>query len=255
MTPMTGRSWFAALGFAVLALAGGATDVGGQVQASRRELVGIVRDSTGQPIEHATIEVRGAAARSDARGAFRLWTGDVDTLTISIRRLGYFPVSAQIAARQRQWDTVVVQLDRNPQVLASVKVKDQATRAALGLRDFDQRRVQGRGIFVTREEIVARNTMLPSDIFRTMRGVRLVKLRNGIYGARFALYASTRPNCIPDIWLDGQRVRGMEIDELNATEFQAIEVYESWSTVPHEFAPSANAIPCGTIVIWSRVPG
>jgi len=252
---MNGRSSIAALGFAALAVAGAAVDSGGQVQASRRELVGMVRDSAGQPIEDATVEVKGFAARSDARGAFRLWTAEIDTITISIRRLGFYPVSAQIAARQGQWDTVVVHLDRNPQLLASVKVKDQATRAALALRDFDQRRSLGKGIFVTREEIVARNTMLPSDIFRTMRGVKLVRLRNGVYGARFALYSATRPNCIPDIWLDGQRVRGMEIDELNATEFQAIEVYESWSTVPLEFAPSANAIPCGTIVIWSRIPG
>jgi hypothetical protein len=225
------------------------------VQASRRELVGIIRDSAGGPIEDATIEIPGGSARSDGRGAFRLWTIDIDTLTISIRRLGFFPISALITARQRQWDTVVVQLDRNPQVLGSVKVKEAATRSALGLRDFETRRAQGIGLFVTREEIVARNTSLPSDIFRNLRGVRLVKLRNGQYGVRFALYSGNRPNCTPDLWLDGQRARGMEVDEMPATDIQAIEVYESWSTVPAPFAPTSNTIPCGTIVIWTRIPG
>jgi hypothetical protein len=250
---MSGRSWITALIACVLGATGGSAQA--QTQAARRELVGIIRDSAGAPITDATIEIKGAAVRSNDRGAFRLWTSDIDTLTISIRRLGYFPVSALLTARQRQWDTVMVELNRNPQVLGSVKVNEEATRVALGLRDFDHRRALGAGIFVTREEIVARNTALPSDIFRTMRGVKVVKQRNGVYGVRFSLYSASRPNCVPDIWLDGQRVRGMEVDELTATEIQAIEVYESWSTVPQAFAPSANAMPCGTIVIWSRVPG
>jgi len=253
MTP-TARSLITALGVGVLALSP-STTADAQTQASRRELVGVIRDSSGAPIEDATIEIKGSSTRSDSRGAFRLWTADIDTLTISIRRLGYFPVSAQIAARQRQWDTVVVELDRNPQVLGSVKVKESATRSALGLRDFEQRRAQGIGIFVTREEIAARNTNLPSDIFRTMRGVRLVRLRNGLYGVRFSLYSGNRPGCVPELWLDGQRARGMEVDELTANDIHAIEVYESFSTVPAPFAPSSNAVPCGTIVIWSRIPG
>jgi hypothetical protein len=254
MRPRTPRFLITVLGAAALTAAVSGLARGQVQQASRRELVGVIRDSTGAPIEDATIEIAGAAARSDARGAFRLWTGDIDTLTISIRRLGYFPVSAQIAARQRQWDTVVVQLDRNPRVLGSVKVNEAATRSALGLRDFEQRRAIGIGIFVTREEVVARNTSLPSDIFRTMRGVRLVKLRNGVWGVRFAAY-SNRPSCVPDLWLDGQRARGMEVDEISATDIQAIEVYESWSTVPAPFAPTSQSLPCGTIVIWTRIPG
>jgi hypothetical protein len=249
------RSLITALGAGTLILVASPDRSRAQVQASRRELVGIIRDSTGAPIEDATIEVPGGSARSDVRGAFRLWTIDIDTLTISIRRLGYFPISALITARQRQWDTVVVQLDRNPQVLGSVKVKEAATRSALGLRDFETRRATGIGTFVTREEIVARNTALPSDIFRNLRGVRLVKLRNGQYGVRFAMYSGNRPNCVPDLWLDGQRARGMEVDDMPATDIQAIEVYESWATVPGPFAPASNTIPCGTIVIWTRVPG
>ena len=250
------RSLITTLAVAALSVAGFSGAGLGQVQqAGRRELVGIIRDSAGAPIEAAAVEIKGALARSDARGAFRLWTGDVDTVTISIRRLGYYPVSALITARQRQWDTVVVELDRNPQVLGSVKVKEQATRIALGLRDFDDRRALGLGKFVTREEILARNTNLPSDIFRTMRGVRLVKLRSGMYGVRFSLYSGSRPNCIPELWLDGQRARGMEVDDLPATDIQAIEVYESFSTVPAPFAPTSNVLPCGTIVIWTRIPG
>ena len=225
-----------------------------QGQPARRELVGFVRDSAGSPIEDATVAIPGASARTDARGLFRLWTGDVDTLTISIRRLGYAATSALLASRNRQWDTVVVELDRTSQALARVTVKESSTRRALGLRDFEERRARGLGVFFTRDQIEARNTMRPSDVVRTARGVKVVRLRNGSSGIRFISYANKSPGCAPDIWLDGQKTRGMEIDDLTSNDIQAMELYESWSTLPFEFS-QGTAVPCGTIVIWTRVPG
>ena len=223
-------------------------------QPGRRELVGIVRDSAGSPIEDATVAIPGATTRTDGRGAFRLWTQDVDTVTISVRRLGYTAMSALLAARNRQWDTVLVELDRTSQTLAAVTVKESAARRAVGLRDFEERRARGLGVFVTREQIASRNTMRPSDVVRTARGVKLVRLRNGVYGVRFVLYANKSPSCAPDIWLDGQRARGLELDDLTANDIEAMELYESWSTLPFEFSQGPT-VPCGTIVIWTRIPG
>src|SRR4051794_4094567 len=82
-----------------------------QAPPSRRELVGIVKDSAGAGIEGATIEIPGAAVGTNAKGAFQVWTADIDTVTISIRRLGYLPISAQLAARGGRWDTVVVEME------------------------------------------------------------------------------------------------------------------------------------------------
>ena len=226
-------------------------------QPSRRELVGKVRDSTGVGIEGATIDIEGASARTDAKGAFQLWTGDIDTLTISVRRLGFIPISAMVSARHRQWDTVVVEMERNAQVLAALTVKGAPTRRALGLRDFEERRAQGLGIFVTRAEITERNVFRPSDALRNKRGVHLVRLSNGYYGVRFAAYSGGRRGaCTPDIWIDGQMARGLEIDDVSATDIEGMELYESFASVPFEFTPrSVSAGRCGTIVVWTRVPG
>ncbi len=228
-----------------------------RAQPSRRELVGIVRDSAGVGIEGATVDIEGGSARTNAKGAFQLWTGDVDTLTISVRRLGFIPISAMVAARHRQWDTVVVEMDRNAQVLAALTVKGAATRRALGLRDFEERRAKGLGIFVTRAEITDRNVFRPSDVLRNKRGVHLVRLSNGYYGVRFAAYSGGRRGaCAPDIWIDGQVARGMEIDDVSATDIEGMELYESFASVPFEFTPrSVSAGRCGTIVVWTRVPG
>jgi hypothetical protein len=228
---------------------------GAQAPPTRRELVGFVRDAAGNGIEGATVEIRGVAASTNARGAFQMWTTDIDTVTISIRRLGYLAVSAPVAARGGQWDTVVVEMERTSQRLSAITVTGGATRRALGLRDFDARRALGNGIFVTRDEIVARNTTRLSDVLQGKRGIKVVRLRNNVYGIRFAAYSHVRGNCAPNVWVDGQWARELEVDDLPATDIEAVEVYESLGSVPFEFTPQGPGIPCGTIVIWTRIPG
>jgi hypothetical protein len=223
-----------------------------QPNVAGRELIGLVRDASGSALEGAAVEIAGAAVRTDARGAFRLYTSDVDTLTITIRRLGYSVVSALLQARNRQWDTVVVEMDRLPQRLAAAEVRAYNTTRRNGIRDFEERKSEGRGQYFTREQIVARNTMRTSDVVRNARGVRLVKLQRGGFGVRFASFASRNPTCTPTLWLDGQRARGMEIDDVAATDIEAMELYESWTVTPAQFS-EGTAIPCGTIVIWTRV--
>jgi CarboxypepD_reg-like domain len=223
-------------------------------QPARRELVGVVRDAAGKAIDGANVQIPGAAARTDERGAFQLWTGEIDTVTISIRRLGYAAVSALIAARNGQWDTVMVEMEQNSQHLAAVTVTGSRVRRSLGLRDFEERRAKRSGVFVTRDEIAAHNTTRVSDVLRGRRGLTFVRLRSG-YGVRFALHTGKRSNCTPDVWLDGQRVKGLEVDELLPQDIEAMELYESISGLPFEFTPPDASIPCGTIVIWTRIPG
>lgn len=225
-----------------------------QPNVAGRELVGFVRDSSGLGIEGAAVELGGVVGRTDARGAFRLYTGPIDTVTLSVRRLGFAPVSALLSARNRQWDTVVVELERVAQQLAPSTTSASAATRRLGLRDFEERRDKGLGEFVTRADIVARNTMRPSDVVRTTRGVRLVKLASGGFGVRFAAFAGKRPNCVPNMWIDGQLARGAELDDLTANDIEAMELYENWTSTPVEFSKGPS-LPCGTIVVWTRIPG
>jgi len=81
-----------------------------------------------------------------------------------------------------------------------------------------------------------------------------VRLRTGGYGARFAAFSGSRSGCTPNLWIDGQLVPGAEIDDVLATDLEAIELYENWTSTPHQFS-KGTALPCGTIVLWTRVPG
>ena len=242
-----------AIGVLVVSAARMAGAQGVQVaQGTRRELVGVVRDPNGAALEGVSVGAQGTTVRSDARGGFRLFTTHSDTVTIALRLVGFEPIDALLTARASGWDTVLVQMERGAQRLAGVNVKEAPTRKALGLRSFEERRGRASGVFLTREDIIERQATRLSDVLRTRRGVTIVRGR-----VRFASsLGGNRVACIPDVWLDGQRARGMEVDDILASDVEAIELYANFSTVPFEFtATGPQSTPCGTIVIWTRIPG
>jgi hypothetical protein len=222
-----------------------------QPNVGGRELVGFVRDARGSALEGASVEIPGAAVRTDVRGAFRFYTSDLDSVPLTVRRIGYGVISAVLRSRGRQWDTVMVEMEELPQRLTVAEVKAATAARRNGLRDFEDRRSKGRGQFFTREQIVARNTIRTSEVLRGARGVNLVRLRGNALGVRFASHSKS-PNCVPSLWLDGQFARDMEVDDVPANQVEAIELYESWASVPEEFS-RGSADACGTIVIWTRI--
>jgi hypothetical protein len=225
--------------------------------ASRRELVGVVRDPGGVPVEGARVDIPGTSALSNDKGMFQLWTGNIDTVTISIHRLGFAAIEALITARNRQWDTVVVELDPTAQRVTGVTVKVAAGTRQRWMEEFEQRKSRGLGVFVTREQIAARNTTRLSDVLRDRRGINVVRLGTGRYGVRFSTHSGSIRGtaCQPDVWIDGVRARGMEVDDIFASTVEAVELYDTFSTVPMQFSQETNSVPCGTVVIWTRVPG
>lgn len=255
------RAFVIALGLVGVALPGqAAAQAAAQVapaRAPRRELVGVVRDPGGVPVEGARVDIPGRSALSDAKGMFQLWTGDIDTVTISIHRLGFAAIEALITARNRQWDTVVVELDPTAQRVTGVTVKVAAGTRQRWLEEFEQRKSRGLGVFVTREQIAARNTTRLSDVLRDRRGINVVRLGTGRYGVRFSTHSGSIRGtaCQPDLWIDGVRARGMEVDDIFASTVEAVELYDTFSTVPMQFSQETNSVPCGTVVIWTRVPG
>lgn len=221
------------------------------VPANKRQLVGVVRDAAGATVADVTVAIPGFSTRTNARGAFELFTGQIDTVTISLKHIGFEAIEALLTARNKMWDTVVVQLEPTARTLATVNVNDAPTRLGNGYRNFEERRNRGLGSFVTREEIVARGSFRLSDLLRSKRGVNVVKGGK----VRFVSSSGSRSLCQPDIWLDGARSIPMEVDELPSSTVEAMELYPNFSTVPIEFQRvGANTTPCGTIVIWTRVP-
>jgi hypothetical protein len=54
------------------------------------------------------------------------------------------------------------------------------------------------------------------------------------------------------IWIDGQKVPGLEIDDIPLRDVEGMELYNGPATTPMQFSQAQSARNCGTIVVWSR---
>lgn len=242
-----------ALAFApVLALVGLPIAAGAQ----KATVIGVVRDSAGSPIPEADVAIISAhlLSRTDNAGAFLFTRVSTGPAELSVRRLGYAPRSIQLDLRPDAKDTIIVVMVAQALELPGVVVNDQMKRRLLWIEDFYRRRAKGiGGTYYTRDDIEARHASRLSDVLRDAPGVRFVRARGGS-GVRFDSPANFRSNCLPQYWIDGQRVMNIEVDDFPARDIEGIELYAGPSSTPTQFSQGAIT-SCGTVVIWSRVPG
>jgi len=229
----------------------------GSANAQRGILRGVVVDSSGAPIPGAEVTIfsLGRVTRSDSLGRLRFLALPPGTIDLVIRHLGYHARTERVLITGAPYDSIRVTLMSQDVSLTQVDV------SAIGrhpyFAGFDERRARGVGSFVTRAQIDASNTGTPTDLLRNLPQVRVVR-SGGRLLVRFPSNMSVRGRgsalCTPMMWLDGQRAAGMEIDDMRATDIEAIEVYRGASTTPPQFA-TGGANQCGAIVVWTRRKG
>jgi hypothetical protein len=217
---------------------------------------GVVVDSLGKPISEVALGIIAIhqATRTDDHGLFALPGVPKGPVDVSVRRIGYQPLLVRFVVSGAAADSIRVVMAELPEVLEAVTVSAAERHRRQRIEDFYWRRARGIGTYFTREEILSRRASVPSDILRTAKGIRFVRTAGGT-GVRFNTAPSNvRIGCAPMIWIDGQRAPGMEIDEIPLNDIEGIELYNGASTTPAEFW-QANSVQCGTIVVWSRLPG
>jgi hypothetical protein len=226
----------------------------GSVSAQQSLLRGIVTDSAGDPIAEVAVAIVALhyATRTDDAGRFSFSRLPVGEVEVSVRRIGYEPKTIKFMITTAAADSIKVKLAELPEVLSAMAVSVTEQHRRQGIEDFYWRRARGIGAFFTKDEIRARNVSAPSDMLRSTPGVRFVRAGGG-KGIRF-ISPSNRRDCMPTIWLDGQRAIGLEIDDLPANDIEGMELYQSLASTPPQFSRGGGT-PCGTIVVWSRVPG
>jgi hypothetical protein len=246
------------LSVCVLAAIAGIALGPGLAEAQRRSaaITGVVRDSAGAPVVGANVAVVAARAltRTDADGRFTLHRLDPGEAIVSVRRLGFEPRQITTGLRASLTDTLDIFLAPIAYTLEEVRIEGASGRRRTFIEDFYNRRARGIGVYFTRDEIERRHPGRTSDVLRNAPGVRFVQIRGG-YGIRFISASVQRRDCIPMIWLDGQRAPHMEVDEIPVSTIEGIELYSGPATTPLQFAQSISTSACGTIVIWTRIPG
>ncbi|MEO8337939.1 MAG: hypothetical protein ABI664_23400, partial [bacterium] len=177
------------------------------------------------------------------------------TRMLEVRAVGYYPA-------RRRVDVVAgaapvhVALSTLKAVLDTVKVT--AKGGGRDTRAFEERRRSGMGRYFTAADIMKRQPIVSSDIFRNISGVRMmvdaetgelkILLRGGVQSAGAA------DLCAPAIFLNGSflsnNLTAEDIDGLvRPKEIGAVEIYNDVG-IPAEFQRALSG--CGAIVIWSK---
>jgi hypothetical protein len=244
----TARSGFAlAAALLLFPLAGG---------AQPRGLVGLVRDSSGRGVPGAEVRTRGdlLVARSDDSGRFQVARMPDSARGVLVRRLGFAPQRARIRRSDGTTDSILVTLAALAQELPELTVQeyhDSISHAVLA--GFWQRRSHGFGKFVTRDEIERKGSSRFVDVVRAVSSVTIQTYR-GRPEIRFrGSVGSMFRDCPPQYWVDGIPLENGSADEFSPDNVEAIELYASPATTPPQF--STRSRTCGTVVVWTRLPG
>lgn len=222
-----------------------------------RSLVGLVRDSSGHGIPGAEVRARGnvVVAITNDSGRFHVAQMPIGARGVFVRRLGFAPQRSPIqASASSSIDSVVVVLVAVAHPLAAVAVVDpHDSLSRKVLAEFWDRRARGFGKFVTREEIERKGASRFVDVVRSVSSVSImnylgrqeIRFRGGAIG-------STR-DCPPQYWMDGIPLERGSAEEISPENVEAIELYASPATTPPQF--NTRSTTCGTVVVWSRLPG
>ena len=217
-------------------------------------ITGVVKDSSGTPIPNVEVTaIRiSKVVRTDTTGRFVLSRLPAGSADFTFRRLAYAPVVLSIVVPSDDTTDVEVTLGVTALRLTGVVVQEHAAQLRV-LEAFETRRRQGIGHFVTRGEIEKRHPLLLSDMMRTIPGAVIMPGDNGRTALRFARVG--RANCPPQFFVDGMQVTGFSIDDMPPGDVEGVELYAGAAGLPPEFNRMRGTTICGTVAIWTRIPG
>ncbi len=240
---------------ALLAILAGSAPALAQ-KGSARLFGSVVNRGTQGPISGARITHAGDGriVTSDSFGFYRFHDLAAGIIRFTVRAVGFPPTTFSVALTNGERMERDIELDSilDPEAAAAAAAQELPTveveaTAPLGRRymDFERRRSQGRGQYLTRADIETMGASTLQDAVRSLRGVNL-----DCAGTRCSIRMARAPmRCAPEYIVD-ERVDNMFGPTVPVRDIEALEVYTGPSEVPGEFA-GRNA-GCGVVVIWTR---
>ncbi len=213
------------------------------------QLSGTVLGPDGKPLEGANVYLVGTAigARADARGNFRLTGLPAGTHTVEVRQISFALKRYTVDLSPTREMKLAAVLDTRATVLGAVTVEAKAGSSIPG---FDQRAKRGLGTFINEDDIAKRQSILLTDLFRTVPGLNVA-----FDGSNYTVQSSRAGNtsCPMQWYLDGSPFDNSDngIDQmLRPDDIEGIEIYKSASEVPVQY--QGQHASCGTILVWTK---
>ena len=222
---------------------------------------GTVTDTLLVPLNAADVTIVGTGARvvTGANGRFRMVQVTPGQYLLVVRRIGYAPTSGVIEVPANDTLRLAYTLTRSNRLLDTVRVRGE--RLTMRMVDFDRRRQQAQGQFITQAEIERRASLQTSDFLRYMRGVEVSVNTTQAFGGT-QVYSrregggfdgnQQQQYCPMQVLLDGIILpRYFNLDLLPPPkQIAGIEVYAGAATVPPQFSGVDRR--CGVVAVWTR---
>lgn len=222
---------------------------------------GAVSDTALRPIAFAEVTVLRTEIKlqTNSAGRFRFVDVPAGQYLLIVRRIGFRPVSSIIQVGVR--DTVRLSFTMEPAIQSLDKVVVTEERRSLRMLEFEQRRQQGWGFFLTEEQIDKRNLPVAADYLRLAPSISLAPSPNASGIPELvaiskreggSIYGDGAGACAMQIVVDGVPMPPRFPLELLPTprEIAGIEVYDGPATVPAQF----NGLDrrCGMVLVWTK---
>ncbi|MDP2957494.1 MAG: carboxypeptidase regulatory-like domain-containing protein [Longimicrobiales bacterium] len=182
---------------------------------------------------------------TDEAGAFASAGVAMSGFSMRVEALGFKTATGSVEAEGQREVEVRIELVPEPLGVDPLVVV-LARSGRLESAGFYNRRRQGQGYSMTREEFEGRRPQRASDLFRLMPGVSLQQQRRG--GAPVLRYRG----CVADLVLDGVPLTGPTAidDVVSVADIEGVEVHSGIM-----FPASIGAASCATVMIWTREGG
>ena len=213
---------------------------------------GTVYTSGGKPLAGANVRITdGPETRTNEQGEWAIVNSPPGTRMLEVYALGFYPERRRVDVIAGA-PAVHVALSTLRAVLDTVRISATRRGNDRDLIDFNNRRRTGIGQYITATDIVRRNPVLTSELFRSMSGVRI-----DMDPDSHERYVMVRGNagdwCQASIYLNGRHLYGVSADDMDVWvrpgEVAGVEVYAGLGA-PLEYQPGMTG--CGSVVIWTK---
>ncbi|HVH12984.1 MAG TPA: carboxypeptidase-like regulatory domain-containing protein [Longimicrobium sp.] len=233
----------------------------------------VVDDATRQPVAEARVELYNGwnqlirARRTDSLGHFQIPIKRLGVYRVRVRGRDYPDVSQLVVTESYPYHSIEVRLRREGPLLAPITMLARAQSLPRPeMQGFHHRMRNGRGSFITRDDVEAVRPGYISDMLAWRPGVFV--RRGGASGDDRLLIArrvveGRLAECPLRVIVDGELVNSRSaagevapasIDGMvDQTMVDGIEIYVNTDDVPPEFqnAPAG----CGVVAVWTRSGG
>jgi hypothetical protein len=230
------------------------------VRYGKGTLAGRVTSDGGAAVGRAQVQAMGTNffTQTDTLGRFRLSDLPVGPYFLRARKVGYEPVVFGVTIVRGDTVDATVTLTQfsaaRGQNMDTIRVTADADRMSRRLQGFDQRKRSGRGLFVDRNEVMLRRPQNLTDLLRGRASIQVERnSQTGeavVYGPRLSISSGY---CALALIIDGTLIQNAQggIDSYVPVDMiAAVEVYNSGTSVPSEFARLGT--DCGAIIVWTR---